>query len=161
MQVGIIVPYLAPAQLSFLAVGQCNRAVRNGHEPIIFFENVSPMNVPTDFSMMNISEIWSFEGVMVATTLSSANLLRKAPNPSFKIFYVWDLEWLRGQMDFEKNVEIYRDENIKLVARSRSHAEAIEKYCNRKVDFVTSNLDVERMMEKFECNSQKQTVKFL
>jgi hypothetical protein len=71
----------------------------------------------------------------------------KTQNSSDKFFYVWDLEWLRNPLVFTDVVQIMRDENIQLIARSQYHKDLIEKYANREVLGIVDNWNMEQLEE--------------
>lgn len=141
-QIGVILPHLQNSQLAYLVLNQMNTIVAKGdHECIAFYKDVSYPCVKTTFAHMNMTEINSFNGLLVATDLDSAEAMLKSPLPCDKALYVWDLEWLRRGMDnFARNVGIYRDPRFTLISRSESHAKQIQNYCNRKVDAIIPNI---------------------
>ena len=95
---------------------------------------------------MNINEIWGFDGIListsVSTTLSMINTFAKA-----KYFYVWDLEWTRRHgKDFSYLIQAYNNKDVKLIARSKEHALAIENYSNRTVDHIVNNFNLKKLV---------------
>ena len=64
-----------------------------------------------------------------------------------RMLYLWDIEWLRltksSIFNYKKNVELLSSKNVELIARSQYHADVIGNYCNRKVDFITDDWDVD------------------
>lgn len=128
---GVILPSLHSSQLSYLAIKQGNSIVANGDDFVIFYENLHPACLKPDFAIMQTVEIWKFRGNLIATNLSHAAQLLHVKNHIKKFFYVWDLEWLRGNKNFLENIKIYRNEELTLLCRSKEHAKRIEDYCNR------------------------------
>jgi hypothetical protein len=147
MNVGIIVPHLGASQLAYLAINQANLWAKNSkHNMFLFYEDLVRPCVKVDVAAMNLNEIWNFKGLLIATTLSSASYMINAVCPSSKVFYTWDLEFMRKEKDFLRNSAIYRDETIRLYARSKSHQAVLENYSNRKVERVLPNLDIMEMI---------------
>jgi hypothetical protein len=142
MNIGIILPNLEPSQLAFETIYNLNEEIVAGskHDYRIFFEDLSVRFMNPSCAIMNISEIWHFDGLLVTTTLNNTRLALKTTGNIQRVFYVWDLEWLRGQNDYLHNLSIYRNPNTLLLARSTEHAEAIYNYTNRKVNGVVSDL---------------------
>ena len=71
----------------------------------------------------------------------------KSFSPERKIFYVWDLEWLRQHgKEFENTVKAFTDNSITLIARSKEHALAIENYCNIKIEHVIENFNIKKLI---------------
>ena len=138
---------LSASDLAFVAINQAGYNLKKHTLKDITFltEEKFPPCIPVPCSRMNISEMWSCKGVVIATNLTTANTLAKAVIPAKKVFYVWDLEFLRGNKNFKENVEIYRNPSLTLICRSQSHAEALENYCNRKPDCIIPDLNIEEI----------------
>jgi len=65
-------------------------------------------------------------------------------SPKRKLFYIWDLEWLRPHAkDFIANLRIYRHPKLELIARSISHAQAVENYANKKVNAIIPDFNLQ------------------
>jgi hypothetical protein len=147
MKVGILMSDFSCSQLSFYVIRNVNEACNTSpkNDYIGFFENLSGNVIEPSFCLMNMSEVWGFEGFLVATSASTALTLIKAVTPSKKYFYVWDLEWIRNPHNYHTLLAIYRHPSINLIARSETHAKAIENFCNKRVvgvmdDFNLSDL---------------------
>ena len=147
-QIGFMVDELSASQLSFNLIKNINDYSEDSHDDfVVFFENSTSSILNPNFSLMSLNEVWSFGGFLVATSMSTANSLRKCFAPKKKFFYVWDLEWTRRHgKDFEISVQAFSDPSIELIARSKDHAKAIENYCNRKVENIVSDFNIEKLM---------------
>lgn len=151
-KVGIILDDLNPSELSYLTVGYLNSLVeKNIADPIIFTENISKPYIKPRFAVMNISEIASFDGVLISTNLSSTASMIRAVNGAKKIFYAHQLEWMKKQ-NFLGNVSIYRDKRVKLVAPSMEYAKAIQNYSNRTPDVIIEGFNVSAIMQYAKMN---------
>ena len=148
MQLGLILPHLGASQLSYLAIHHANHMNRQGNPVILFYEDLVEPCIPLISPCMNVNEIWGFDGLLIATSIDSCLAMINAPNPSKKVFYVWDLEWLRGKTDFEYNNRAYRHEKVELVCRSESHADILENYSNRRAT-VIPDLFLPKFVELF------------
>ena len=147
-QIGFIVDDVSASQLSFNLIKNINEYSKDSHDDfVVFFENSTSSILNPNFSLMSSSEIWSFDGCLFATNISTAMSMRKCFAPKKKLFYVWDLEWTRRHgRDFEFAIQIFSDLNIELIARSNDHAKAIENYCNRKVKNIVSDFNIEKLV---------------
>ncbi len=143
-KIGVILPHLGPSQLSFTVVNQINYLsnINNDYDFMIFFENLVKPCVNPNCAAVNSNEIWSFEGILISTNINGAIAASRAVNRAKNIFYVWDLEWLRGMTDFTSNMQAFRHPDIELVARSQHHAKAIEDYCNKKVSKIIEDINL-------------------
>ena len=71
----------------------------------------------------------------------------KSFSPERKIFYVWDLEWLRRHgKEFENTVKAFTDSEVTLIARSKEHALAIENYCNTKIKHIVEDFNIKKLI---------------
>ena len=78
---------------------------------------------------------------------STALSMEKCFAPKNKLFYIWDLEWTRQHgKDFEFIVQAFTDPNIKLIARSEEHAKAIKNYCNRDVENIVNDFNLDKLV---------------
>tara|TARA_R110000824_G_scaffold9366_1_gene41885 strand:- start:1238 stop:1693 length:456 start_codon:yes stop_codon:yes gene_type:complete len=146
MKTGIVVGDLGPSQLSYYVIRNCNdELTRNNKDDfVVFVENLSRFAMQPNFGLMSIDEIWSFNGLLIATSISTALQVKKATNNSKKYFYVWDLEWTRPHgHDFLYNIEAFKD--IDLIARSEEHAKAIKNYCNRDVVGIVEDFNLQEL----------------
>ena len=146
MKTGIVVGDLGPSQLSYYIIRNCNKELEHNNKDdfIVFVENLSKFAMQPNFGLMSIDEIWSFDGLLVATSISTSLQVQKATNNSKKYFYVWDLEWTRPHgHDFLYNIEAFK--NINLIARSGEQAEAIKNYCNIDVSGIVEDFNLQEL----------------
>jgi len=155
-QIGVVIDELTASQLAFDIINNFNEELDNTKDDyVVFFENSTSSIVNPKFSTMAINELWSFHGVLIATSVSSTLSMIKAFSPAKKIFYVWDLEWTRRHgKSFEDNIKAFTNEEVLLVARSKRHAKAIENYCNKKVDHIVQNFNIKNFKRIIE-NEQR------
>jgi len=149
MNIGIAVPHIGPSQLGFLAIQMANQGlVSTKHSYTIFYQQMVPFCVQPSVPVMNVTEMWGFKGTVIATTLDLAETMLNSVKGD-KIFYAWDLEWLRGNHKFDRNVSIYRDPNLRLVSRSNDHAMELSNYCNRDPE-VVHDLNIFEMIKEIQ-----------
>jgi hypothetical protein len=65
-------------------------------------------------------------------------------------FYVWDLDWLENPVYFSAAMKIMRDDQVKILARSKSHAKCINNFCNKDVIGIIDNWNVEQILGVLE-----------
>jgi hypothetical protein len=135
--IGLILPNLSASQLAFEVITQANKISFEGeYECILFPLVITPQCIKPTVAIMNISEIYDFSGILIATNLYSAAQIANLKNAARKIFYVWDLEHLRGHHNYVENMHIYSDRRLEIMTRSESHAKVIYNYCNRHSKIV-------------------------
>lgn len=153
MKLGIILPDLGPSQLTYYLVRNANALLLA--EPtcdvVAFFENQVPIALPANFACMPVYEAWGYNGMLVATTFRTAQKAQKCPSPRRKLYYVWDVEWLRPRTpappSYREWAKVYRDPTLALLARSAEHATLIEQCWNRPVAGVVDNLNLTQLLE--------------
>ena len=147
-KLGIIHDHWGPSDLAFLAIHSANRLVENPSlDVILFYKDIPNPCVTPKCALMNICDIWGFDGLTIATDIDSALALSKVPGYHKKVFYVWDLEWLRNK-DFLYNVRAYRS-GLNLVCKSEEHKLELSKYCNRTDIDVIEDFDLTKFVEKY------------
>ncbi len=148
-KIGFIVDDLSSSQLSYEVISSINSFDTSFDQDfVVFFENSSPMVIEPFFGVMNLQELWGFDGIAIATSVSSCLSLSNTQSPIKKFFYVWDLEWSRNRSSYDQGIQAFLKEDIDLIARSEDHAKAIKNYCNRDVVGIFDfNSGLESLME--------------
>jgi len=142
MNIGIIIPTLEPTQLAFEVIDTINQEILNNskHNYRIFFEEVSTQVVAPMCAVMNIAEIWHYQGLLISTTLDNTLFSLKVASNLIRAFYLWDLEWLRSNKDYLANIAILRHPELLLIARNEECAFELNRYCNRQPNFIMPQL---------------------
>lgn len=151
-KIGIILPHLGSSQLSYFVINQINTHVSqsNKFDFVIFYEDLSPVCIRPLCATMNMNEIWAFDGLLISTNITNALASLKTVNMAKKVFYAFDLEWMRNSRhDIFNNMKVFQDENMGLIARSNYHAKSIEKYSGRKPDVIIPNFHMETIANQF------------
>lgn len=151
MNFNVLLQNVGASQLSYFVTRNLNVLgdKRPDIDPIVFYENIHKNCIPPKFAVMQIAEAWGQDGAMIATSLSTAFKLINFP-AARRLFYVWDLEWLRhGQQRrrYEQFADVYTHPNLELIARSESHAAVIENAFNRKVEHIISDFNTDKILE--------------
>jgi hypothetical protein len=149
MKLSVALNNLGPNQLAYNVIKNFNKASENqvGIDFLAFYENFSPPCFAPNFAVMQIYEGWSYNGIVVATSLSTASKALSFPSSAAKFFYVWDLEWIRMKHKYAKELySIYRNPNLKLIARSKSHKNLIEDCWNTKVVGIVDDFNLNELL---------------
>ncbi len=148
MKLGFLVKDLWLSQMAYYLTMNMNgyKTIEGIDDAVVFFEDVSQYSVSPLFSTMNSSEIWGFDGVLVSTCISTTLNSIAAIGPSQKIFYVWDLDWMRHNKNYEYNIQAF-DPDVKIVARSKDHGVAIKNYCNREPNGYVNNFNLQEFIK--------------
>lgn len=136
IKVGIILPALYKQQLAYEVFDTIHKVISAKVDPVVFFEDFSPIFIRPPCATMHISEILNFNGTLISTTLNNTMMSLKAINQAKKIFYIWDLEWIRNnntinhKNNYLYNISIYQNPELELVTRSDSYAKELNNYAN-------------------------------
>lgn len=147
MKIGIIIPSLDLNQLAFETISDINKSIINGskNDYTIFYQELTSKCIEPLCATMTINEAHTHNGILIATNLDSAEFLIKTTNKSKKIFYIWDLEFLRNKNNFLNKINIYRNPNLTLISRSQEYNRALEVFCNRKAQTIQTKLNLEEL----------------
>lgn len=135
VKIGIVLNNLYVNQLAYDVLSQ----EHENYDISIFYEENTPVLIPPKGAIYLLHEIFSYDGLLIATNLDHASLISKCVKSFTKVFYVWDLEWIRNKKDFISNINIYRNNNLILVTPSEDYRRELKNYCNR--DSVVLPLD--------------------
>ena len=113
-----------------------------------FFDIYERHIATPNFCTMNLVESFGFTGTLITTNCDLTLKTLRFPNPKKRIFYVWDLEWVRHTgPQFEYYEQVYRNPKLELVTRNQDYADLIENCFNRKVVHLNENCDLEKFLE--------------
>jgi hypothetical protein len=149
MKLGILVDNLGPSQMAYSLISRANKVVTE--EPskciTVFYETLALPCIPLSFAQMNAAEVYGLNWPIIATNLSTAQKLLKITGPTRRLFYVWDLEWLRiQQKDFRSLYNVYGDQRLQLITRGDSHRIAIRNAWGRD-SAIVEDFDMAKLYE--------------
>jgi hypothetical protein len=149
-KIAVVIESLEASQLAFLAINQVNQLITK-HPLVnasIFYENLTVPCIPPKSSVMCINELFAYhDGIIITTNLDQTYSIASYPNNSKKIFYVWDLEWIRKTLDFEKTLYTFNLPE-RLITRCKDYADAIKNYCNREVE-IQEDFNLEEILSVY------------
>lgn len=108
-----------------------------------FIQNTGLSEEVPAFALMNISEAYNYDGLVVATDLDSAEKILTMPGPKHKMYYISELEWVgQTKRSYRELLNVYQNTNLKLIAASDEIAKDIYSLWNMKVFGVVADFDV-------------------
>lgn len=153
-RINFLVDDVGASQLAYFLLTQLNALARerNDISPTVFYSSLTDHCVkPLEFNMMMMVEAFDQPGPTVATSLPTAGRLITMPRPNPKIFYVWDLEWMRyANVQWSSVRRIMEHPDLHLVARSLSHKIAIEECFDVEVDTIVSDCNMNDLLTLIE-----------
>lgn len=150
-KVGIFLNDLGNSQIASQAVFGINNYLANSDDVgfiLFFLDNVAPSALPM-CPTMAASEIFGFDGTVIATSMETASRLASLSGPTRKLYYVVDLPWIRptGVVPYSPIRDIFTNKEVELVARSESHCRIIENCFNRRPIATVEDFNVNRLVE--------------
>jgi len=145
---------LGPSQKAFYFIKNFNELSRNQNFSCsAFLCNIGvPVTKPL-FSCSSVSFFSDYFGIAMSTTIAEADMLLKSHNNSKKYLYLWDMEWLTRSMNYSQVCNILLDKRLKIIARSKSHAQIIENFCNKKPIGIVEDWNKEQLITLLERES--------
>jgi hypothetical protein len=94
-----------------------------------------------------VAFLQSYNGIIIPTTMEEAEIALRASNNSKKFLYLWDLDWLENPVYFSTAMDILRNERLNIIARSSSHSDLIENFCNKRPVGIVDNWKMEQLLD--------------
>jgi hypothetical protein len=135
---GIIVDDLLPSQKNIHMIG-----IANTTKAHLFTKCLTRACKDIDTILMDISEIWDYHGLLIATSLDTYRFMSRSVNAAEKIFFVYD----PNQLKVEDHEEI-ADIDIPLYARSKSHATKVFQITGKKAEVMNFGDIVSKWSDK-------------
>lgn len=137
MKVGFCLKDFSLSQLAYYAIKMGNDLIKQDVSVIGFYEDLKVQCARNDFPLMHSFETYGYGGILVATSLGTAATVLNSFSAQRRLFYVWDLEWLRlPYKQFGALHRIYSNDSLELIARSDEHAKAIRNCFNREAEVI-------------------------
>lgn len=149
--INFLVDHVGASHMAYYLVEHANAMSGHGQANVIVFYDqlhrpCRKLLVPT----MMMIEAWAQPGVSIATSLSTAARLLSFPGPQQKMFYVWDMSWIRNPKYVGPFGELFRNQNLTLIARCQDHADVLSNNFNVEVPYVFDNFDSESLLKAIE-----------
>jgi len=153
MNIAAVVKDLSASQNAFYMIKEFNKLISNTDISVgAFIQRPAIPTTQTLFGYKMSSFINSYSGVLIPTSLEMTRICLKASSNTNIFLYLWDLDWLESPVHFSSAMDILRNDKVKIIARSHSHAECIENFCNKKPVGVVSNWDARQLLELINAN---------
>lgn len=136
----IVTKDLSCSQINYEIFQQLNKLV-DKIPCCLVYKNITNSFYPAKFPVLNYSKIFSgylTNSLVIATDLDSAYTLSNVKNSAKKIFYVWELEFLKNKQ-YHSNYQIYN--SLPVFTRSKSYKEALDNYANINCKIEELNLE--------------------
>ncbi len=148
--INFLVSELGPTQQNYYLIRNVNRLHedKTNYNVQVFTENLSRFCMKPIFGVMSVAEAWGQNGPFIAVNQSTAAKMLNYPLASRKLFYVWDLEFIRPwNLAYDYYSSIYTDKDIELIARSKDHADLIRNAFNKDCIAIVDNFNIDQIIE--------------
>lgn len=154
-KLGICVQNLGPSQKNFYLVKRINQYINDckysNFDIIVFYNDVVPIAFKPLCGTMHIAEAFNYQNsTMIATCLETAQKVSKMMGPIRKIFYPYNLEWVRQRnqhpLPYELIREIYGNKSLELYVRSKDHADILKNNFNRQ-SITMGEFEINKFLE--------------
>lgn len=148
MNIAAIVKNLGPSQCNFFLTKEFNKLSEKSENSCTIFVNDPTVPViDPSFSCPVVAFLPHFKGACISTDIYTTQQILKNSSITDKFFYVWDIEWTIKRLDYTKTVDLMRNKNLKIIARSKSHADVISNFCNKEVFGIVDNWESSKLLE--------------
>jgi hypothetical protein len=152
-RLGILVGNLGHSQQTFELGKSVNQFVDSNKDVdlCIFCQNILPTIYPINTSIMNLYDIWGYNGVTLASNLEGAKILSKIHGKQRKIFYVYNFEWTHNPHLYYDYMMVAKD--LEIITRTPAHDSMFNNCFNRKSLFTLQEFDLGELWNKLNTKS--------
>lgn len=144
MKVNFIVDHLGASQLGYYLIKCGNQLANDGYAVTAFYDRMSRHVLRPFFPTMQLVEGWAQDGITVSTSINSTINMIDFPGAKTKLFYVYDLEWVRLQPKIYASLsQLFNHPSITLITRTEEYAGIIENAFNKRPKYIMENFDVD------------------
>tara|TARA_R100000005_G_C4938785_1_gene164325 strand:- start:96 stop:557 length:462 start_codon:yes stop_codon:yes gene_type:complete len=147
-KIAALINDLSMSQNTFYLIKEFNKAIDDTDVSVgVFCNRHAIPPIQPLFGCKLASFLISYNGVLISTTLEEAESSLRLPNKSDRYLYLWNLDWLENPVYFSTAMNILRNDKLKVIARSDSHAEIIENFANIKVQGIASDWNMSQLQK--------------
>jgi hypothetical protein len=130
MKIGVVFDDFTKNDKNYILMSALNDAAKSFTDCVCaFLVNVSHKVINSDFFFTNVSDLSHFnDGLIIATSLTSADIAIKSMNSSRKVFYIHDMAWINTRYDFMKTHSILSE--IDIITRTQLQADILKRVFN-------------------------------
>ena len=128
-KIGILVKDLRPSTKNYNIIDLGNKIAKE-HNDIDFYVFNQDWRIPPhsfSFSVLQQRNAWGFDGLLIATDISSAKKLLNLPNTCQKYFYIWDMMAWQNLPNIQEIDNLYKNPELQLIVRSNLYLDIIHK----------------------------------
>jgi hypothetical protein len=141
--IGFYIPIVSEEDINMNIFNSLNTAVQNGdvRDATVFFNDLAFNPVTPKFSMMNASEIWSFTGNLLSTSLDGSLLAMGIVN-KFDLFHVYRAD---ANNDFFKLLMV--SEKVKVVTMNDTDTKEFKRITGQDPVIQFEDFSIKSILE--------------
>lgn len=125
--IGIVVDNISSDVKNYVMFRELNK-LSETHNCFVFTNQIAGLPMNNKFAILQQVEALSHSGVLIATNLMNAQIVRNSLTASKKYFYVYDLDWTKiSQFHSKQLTNIFYNDEMELISRSKSHSDILTK----------------------------------
>jgi len=146
-KLGILIHQIINSQQYIVIAQNLNKICQQNPEidVVLFHNDLKVTQQPNEFAIMQSVETLDYDGVLIATDIISAHILPSCLCAQKRYFYVWDMNWFLQNRPIQFVQDVYLNKDIKLIARSTEHYEAISRVF-RRPEYLIEEFDHEQLI---------------
>jgi hypothetical protein len=102
-------------------------------------------------AIVNPEEVHSFcDGVLIGTTINNAAKVVGSAASSRKVLYLYDLDWMFTELNYEFMHSLLTDERLTVFLRSEDHVTPFYRLCGRLPHGILESFELEKLWNLLE-----------
>ena len=144
--IGVVVDQVRNTPVDYIMFRELNKLSRKV-DCFLFVNQVHALPMKNNFSILQSVEAMSHAGTLIATDITTCQIVNKSLTASKKLFYMWDLEWNKIEsFNHNKLFPIMHNKEIDLVVRGSKHFDIVSKLF-RKPKATVCNWRAEELLK--------------
>lgn len=142
---------------NYYIIQNINNIVGNSlHEISIAVNDVTSKVIEPHTAVNNIAEIGCFQnGALISTNILNADQILSASTSSTKVLYLWDVDWMYLNYNYEWLYDTLTNKNLHIIVRSESHKKALLNLCDKQPLGVLQDFKLESIWNLLESIKTK------
>ncbi len=160
MKIGFFLKDIGNNQIAFDLITEINKYLKTNKDDAItiFVENIeSPVKTPS-CPVMQATEVWSYTGNVVATSVSTATKLIQAVSPKRKMMLVHSPEWFNQQniVRYEGIHQVFMFPRLEILTIDETYNKLFLACFNREPSLVWKDFSIKQLVEHLNNERAKQ-----
>lgn len=146
--IGILKSTLQNVDKDFFAVNSLNQLLKTSTNACLFCDHIdNNFKLQAYTNVLQRVNMFRFNGILITDNLGRCQDLVNASYAKKRFLYLYHLEWLYiNNLEYAHIKKILLNDNIELIARTKSHAELIESLF-KKPKYVMPEWDYKTLVE--------------